>query len=84
MQDFAASFFEAFRLVFSLDPDLLAETSLSRRNPSGVHSKVHDRMTAGKNPIERTITTARMALSDRPNTGNSVSATWIRSQAAAT
>ena len=31
MQDFAASFFEAFRLVFSLDPNLIEVVGLSMR-----------------------------------------------------
>ena len=59
-------------------------TSLSRRNPSGVHSKTQERMPAGTNPIARTMTTERIAASDKPNTGNSVSTTWISSHAAAT
>ena len=61
-----------------------AVISLSRRRPSGVHSKTHERMTAGANPIARMITTTRIAASDKPKTGNSVSTTWISSQAAAT
>ena len=55
-------------------------TSASRTSPSGVSSNTQAMTAVGTSPIARTITTARMAASVRPNTGNSVSTTWISSQ----
>lgn len=47
-------------------------TSLSRLNPSGVHSNTHDTPTAGINPMTRTIMTPRMAASLKPKNGKTV------------
>ena len=51
-------------------------------SPSGVNSKIQAPISAGTKPIPRITTTVRIALSDKPKTGNSVSTTWMISQAA--
>ena len=72
------------RLPMALIVGESRSTSLSLRKPSGVSSKAHAETTAGMKPTARTITTPRMTASDRPKTGNRVSATWITSQLTAT
>ena len=72
------------RLVEAFIEGAARSTSASRTRPSGVNSKAQAEITAGMNPIASRMTTVRIAASDRPNTGNNVSTTWISSQLTAT